>query len=195
MKSFNLNVPDDKAQEFAKEMVALIQKHGVTVENQKELNALVPITERVKTFDDAVRELGEDHPHVNAYRACSETLDSPEYDRDLLAYLKIRIVVTALNEGWEPKFTEDEYRYAPWFYLYTQEEIDKLDDEDRGRVVGRSDHNANASAGVAYSYSDYASSGSFTFHGGRLCFKNRELAEYAGKQFIDIWSDYVLNQR
>lgn len=192
MKSFNLNVPDEKAQEFAKEMVALMQKHGVTVENQKELNLLVPITERVKTFDDAVRELGEDHPHVKAYRACSEALDSPENDRDLLAYLKIRIVVTALNEGWEPKFTEDEYRYAPWFNLYTQEEIDKMDEEQRGRVLGRSYSYALAYAGVAYSDTNLASSYSNTSHGGRLCFKTRELAEYAGQTFIQLWADLML---
>ncbi len=192
MKSFNLNVPDEKAQEFAKEMVALMQKHGVTVENQKELNSLVPITERVKTFDDAVRELGEDHPHVKAYRACSEALDSPENDRDLLAYLKIRIVVTALNEGWEPQFVEDEYRYAPWFDLYTQEEIDKMDEEQRGRVLGRSNYDAYASAGVAYSLTSNASSYSYTFNGGRLCFKTRELAEYAGQTFIQLWADLML---
>lgn len=192
MKSFNLNVPDDKAQEFAKEMVALMQKHGVTVENQKEVNALFPITERVKTFDDAVRELGEDHPYVKAYRACSETLESPEHDRDLLAYLKIRIVVTALNEGWEPKFTEDECRYVPWFELYTQEEIDKLDEEDRSRVLGRSSVSASASAGVACSNTNYASSLSFTFYGGRLCFKSHELAKYAGEAFLDLWADLML---
>ena len=192
MKSFNLNVPDEKAQEFAKEMVALMQKHGVTVENQKELNSLVPITERIKTFDDAVRELGEDHPHVKAYRACSEAPDSPENDRDLLAYLKIRIVVTALNEGWEPQFVEDEYRYAPWFDLYTQEEIDKMDEEQRGRVLGRSNSYADAGAGVAFSVTDYASSYSSTSDGGRLCFKTRELAEYAGQTFIQLWADLML---
>lgn len=192
MKSFNLNVPDDKAQEFAKEMVALMQKHGVTVKNKKELIALFPITERVNTFDDAVRELGEDHPHVKAYRACSETLDSPEHDRDLLAYLKIRIVVTALNEGWEPKFTEGEYRYAPWFDLYTQEEIDKLDDEDRGRAVDRCNNNANAGGGLVCSSAYSASAFSSASVGGRLCFKSHELAKYAGEAFLELWADLML---
>ena len=28
-------------------------------------------------------------------------------------------------------------------------------------------------------------------HGSRLAFKNRELAEYSGKQFIDIYKDFV----
>ena len=40
----------------------------------------------------------------------------------------------------------------------------------RGRVLGRSDHYANAYAGVAYSYTNYASSLSSTYRGGRLCF-------------------------
>ena len=40
----------------------------------------------------------------------------------------------------------------------------------RGRVLGRSYHNASAGAGVAFSYTSYASSGSNSFYGGRLCF-------------------------
>jgi hypothetical protein len=28
--------------------------------------------------------------------------------------------------------------------------------------------------------------------GSRLCFKSRELAEYAGKQFIDIYTDFFI---
>ena len=40
----------------------------------------------------------------------------------------------------------------------------------RGRVLGRSGSNASAYAGVACSYTYYASSYSSTYHGGRLCF-------------------------
>ncbi len=40
----------------------------------------------------------------------------------------------------------------------------------KGRVLGRSHHNANAYAGVAYSYTNLASSYSDTSGGGRLCF-------------------------
>ena len=39
-----------------------------------------------------------------------------------------------------------------------------------GRVLGRSSHIANASAGVAYAGANYASSYSHSYHGGRLCF-------------------------
>lgn len=81
-----------------------------------------PITERVKTFEDACRELGEDHPFVAIYR-CNEDID--ECSADIIAYLKLRIVCAALNEGWEQKLIEDECRWHPWHFLWTTEELEK----------------------------------------------------------------------
>ena len=88
------------------------------------------IMERVKTFEDACRELGEDHPFVSAYTAWikHEEFDDQE---DILAYMKLRIICAALNEGWEPQFTEDEWRYYPWFWLYTQKEINDMDEDEK----------------------------------------------------------------
>lgn len=88
------------------------------------------IMERVKTFEDACRELGEDHPFVSAYTAWikHEEFDDQE---DILAYMKLRIICSALNEGWEPQFTEDEWRYYPWFWLYTQKEINDMDEDEK----------------------------------------------------------------
>lgn len=40
-----------------------------------------------------------------------------------------------------------------------------------------------------------ASSGSSASYGARLAFSNYDLAVYAGKQFIDIWADFVLEIR
>jgi hypothetical protein len=110
-----------------------------------------------------------------------------------VAYIKLKTIVEALNEGWKPQFTEDEYRYFPWFVFYTQKELDDMDEDDKKdiRVLGRSAHNAVAYAGVAYSSAGYASSSSYTYYGGRLCFKNRELAEYAGKQFLAEYMDFI----
>ena len=107
-----------------------------------------------------------------------------DIDVDLDAYLKLRIICAALNEGWEPKFTEDEYRYYPWFYLYTQKEVDAMDDEERSRVVGRGGYNASACCGLACASAGGVSSYSSTSCGSRLAFKTRELAEYAGRQFV-----------
>lgn len=152
------------------------------------------VMERVKTFQDAVNELGDDNPLVQQFVCvCIIAFNnsSVKFDAELDAYLKLRIIAAALNEGWEPQFTEDEYRYYPYFYFYTKEEYEQLSDEDKGRVVGRAGGNANSNGGLVCSSADVASSGSRTGGGVRLAFKTRELAEYAGKQFLDIWADFV----
>ena len=157
-----------------------------------------PVTERIKTFEDAVNELGDDNPLVVLYNNFLEELPNIDEntDGDVLAYLKLRIIVAALNEGWEPKFVKGEYRWAPWFSLLTNEEIDKMDDEDKEkvcRVVGRSSVNALANGGLVYSDAVNASSYSYTSYGSRLAFKTSELAEYAGKQFIEIYRDMMID--
>ena len=152
------------------------------------------VMERVKTFQDAVNELGDDNPLVQQFVCvCNIAFNnsSVKFDADIIAYLKLRIIAAALNEGWEPQFTEDEYRYYPYFYFYTKEKYEQLSDEDKGRCVGRSDDNANADGGLVYAYSDYGSANSYTNYGVRLAFKTRELAEYAGKQFLNIWADFI----
>ena len=53
-----------------------------------------PVTERIKTFEDACQELGEEHPFVVAYRAIE---DIDECSGDIEAYLNLRIIVAAMN--------------------------------------------------------------------------------------------------
>lgn len=92
------------------------------------------IMERVKTFEDACRELGEEHPFVRSYNGYTNNIhENNKNDTDILAYLKLRIICAALNEGWEPQFTEDEWRYYPWFWLYTQKEINDMDEDEKNR--------------------------------------------------------------
>jgi hypothetical protein len=87
-------------------------------------------------------------------------------DTDEAAYKKIKVIVRALNEGWKPDWTnDDEYKYYPWF---------------------------NLSSGSGLSYGDYVDRYSISSVGSRLCFKSSELAEYAGKQFIDLYTDYFI---
>lgn len=80
------------------------------------------VTERIKTFEDACAELGENHPLVTQYMLISGAHKGEELTDDIIAYLKLRIICTAINEGWEPQFTKDECRWKPWFILYTDEE-------------------------------------------------------------------------
>ena len=149
------------------------------------------IKERIKTFEDAVNAIGEDHPLVAQYKAVSSAFKEADNNLHLFAYTRLAIIAEALNEGWRPEYTEDEYRYYPWFGLYTKEEYDKMDEDDkkRCRFVGRSDSSAYAYGGLVVAY--YGSANSGTHIGSRLAFKSRDLAIYCGKQFIDIWINYL----
>lgn len=153
-----------------------------------------PITERVKTFEDACAVLGENHPLIDNFRQWADNVE--DNDPNLKAYIKLRIVCAALNEGWEPKHTEDEERYYPWHWLYTQEEIDDMDIEERKecRMMTTGDY-VTKYAGFASAYSHIAPSNTNALLGSRLCFKNRDLAIYCGKQFINLWADYKLIRR
>ena len=154
-----------------------------------------PVTERIKTFEDACNALGDDHLYVQMFRDIydkSEKAGANE-NRDVVAYLKLRIVAAALNEGWTPDWgNKDEYKWYPWFYILTQEEYDDLDDEEKCRVVGRASYGSNAYGGLVYSYASNVSSTSGSDHGARLAFKTKELALYCGKQFGELWASFLV---
>lgn len=151
-----------------------------------------PVIERVKTFEDAVKELGDNHPLVNIYDTITNEYSEDEM-KPVVDYIKVCIIVAALNEGWVPQFVEGEERWYPWFWLYTNKEMAEMDEAKRAtcRVVGRAGSSAGAYGGLAYAYANYASSISHSNHGARLAFRTEELAEYAGKQFIEEY--YQLN--
>lgn len=150
----------------------------------------LPIQVRVQTFEDAVRELGDEHPAVRTYNSFKYGYSAKE--PDVMAYLKLRIITAALNEGWEPQFTEDERRWYCWYNLISKEDLDSMSEEEKKerRVVGRANNHACAYGGLVYSVAGYVSTFSNTDGGSRLAFKSEELAEYAGKQFIEIYADY-----
>lgn len=186
-KEITIPVPDGKRAEWINGVLTLVDEQKV--DNR-------PVTERIKTFEDACRELGEDHPFVLAYQ--NTNLRDPEVaeeNRDILAYMKLRIIAAALNEGWEPQFTEDEYRYFPWFHFYTKEEYDKLDNEKKGRCVLRSGYYTSSVSGFVSCLASYGASFSVTNFGSRLAFRTRELATYAGKQFTEEWADFMFKPR
>ena len=154
------------------------------------------VTERIKTFADACRELGSDHPFVKAYDGYVSHIHQHDMnDYDLVAYLQLRIITAALNEGWEPQFTKGERRWYFWYDLITKEQYDKLSAEDKSRVVGRGGYLANAYCGLVYASAVYASSYSSTSLGSRLAFKNEKLAAYAGRQFAEIYADFCFKPK
>lgn len=151
-----------------------------------------PVTERIKTYEDACRELGI-KPIDTRVRTFSNQAGDVTLDDNTIAYMKLRTIVEALNEGWKPEFTKDEWRYYPWFYLYTQEEINDMEDSEKKeqRMIDTFDYQTEyAGFGVADSIS--APSDAYASVGSRLCLRSRELAVYCGKQFIKLWADFNL---
>ena len=185
-KQITIPVPDGKRAEWINGVLTLVDEQKV--DNR-------PVTERIKTFEDACNALGDEHPLVTQYRLTAAAYKGDPMTEDFIAYLKLRIIVAALNEGWEPKFTEDEYRYFPWFYFYTKEEYDKLDDEEKGRCVLRSGNNTYSSVGFVFCFANYDASVSYTSFGSRLAFRTRELVAYAGRQFTEEWADFMFKPR
>lgn len=142
-----------------------------------------------KTGSDEMKELlvenfGKDFfsqsviDRIKTYEdACAELGESPideaackklGMNKNDIAYMKLTQIVRALNEGWVAKVYDSEYRYYPWF-----------------------EHNCSPSA-FAFYYSDCDYSNAASGGGSRLCFKSSELADYAGKQFLDLWREFIV---
>lgn len=157
----------------------------------EQFSEALPATERVKTYEDAVWELGNDHPLVEAASSAEWRFTNSE-DKDIIAYLKLRVIVAALNDGWKPQFVPGELRWYPWYELISKDEYDAMseDEKQERRCVGRSSSSAVASGGLVFSFAVYASSYSSAGYGSRLAFKSEALAEYAGKQFAELFANF-----
>jgi hypothetical protein len=129
-----------------------------TIYEAKTSTTSQPITERVKTFDDACKVLGLEKVNVGV-----EGLDDDT--SSIVAYTKIVIISKALNEGWQPDWTDSSQRkYVPW-----------------------SEHKS----GFRLAFGGYGAWTTITNVGSRLCFKTAELAKYAATQFADIYNDFL----
>ena len=157
----------------------------------EQFSEALPATERVKTYEDAVWELGNDHPLVEAASSAEWRFTNSE-DKDIIAYLKLRVIVAALNDGWKPQFVPGELRWYPWYELISKDEYDAMseDEKQERRCVGRSNNNAYAYGGLVYSNASNALSYSYASVGSRLAFKSEALAEYAGKQFAELFANF-----
>lgn len=153
-----------------------------------------PITERVKTFEDACKELGEDHKLVQQFKAIQEAIAE---DKEATAYFKLGIITAALNEGWEPDFTNnEEYRYYPYLCLWSKEELELKTDawkDERNLQLwfGGGGSYYGAECGLAAATSNNAWSYAYAGLSARLGHKTEDLAIYSGKQFTELWANYA----
>lgn len=157
----------------------------------------------IQTFDDACAALGyaENNKMISDYYYAltitskeTEEAFAERFGADMLAYMKLRIITAAINEGWEPKFTEDEWRYYPWFYLFTEEEYSRFSEEKKQRCVLRACYYANAYGGLVYASAVDASTNSNTYVGARLAFESEEKAKHAGVYFKELWADFCFRE-
>ena len=185
MKEIKLQIPDGKNVKWVDGVLTLVDEKPQDV------------TERIKSFEDALDELevraanGDNTAKMLYDDWHNVTTDSD----DLIAYLQLRIITAALNEGWEPQFTKGERRWYFWYDLITKEQYDKLSAEDKSRAVLRGGSSSNANSGLVYARAYVASSLSHTNSGSRLAFKSEKLAAYASKQFIDIYADFCFRTK
>lgn len=119
-----------------------------------EKNLYEKITDRVKTFEDACEAIS-----LSAFETTS--FDTP----DDIAYKKLKIISKALNEGWEPDWSNsNQYKYVPYF---------------------------KHKSGFGLAFNDCVIWDTGTDVGSRLCFKTEELAKYAAIQFADLYNDFL----
>lgn len=196
MGEIKVTVPDGKKAEW-KELNGVTVLTLVDADNNQQSEYVPdprPVTERIKTFEDACDDLNR--RAMAGDKLANDLMTDLQFNSprtpDLLAYIQLRIITYALNEGWVPQFTEDEYRYYPYFYLYTQKEIDEMSEDDKAQLLYVGGYaNNGARCGLSSSASDIAFSYSSAYIGARLAFKSSELAKYAGRQFAALWSALV----
>lgn len=193
MGEIKVTVPDGKKAEW-KELNGVTVLTLVDADNNQQSEYVPdprPVTERIKTFEDACDDLNRRAQAGD--KLANDLMTDLQFNSprtpDLLVYIQLRIITYALNEGWVPQFTEDEYRYYPYFYLYTQKEIDDMSEDDKAQLLFVGGHaSSGARCGLSYASSHHGFSSSITYIGARLAFKSSELAKYAGNQFREIYS-------
>ena len=147
----------------------------------------------IKTYEDACEALSvepifnEPNPIMNLYGV------EYEVEPHIIALMKLETISRALwGKDWmpEPDASGSKLFYYPVFALYTQQEIENMDEDERGGLLSAgAGHGAYAGFGFLYTYarSSYADA----YSGFRLCQEDSEKAKYFGKQFLELWAEYL----
>jgi len=140
----------------------------------------------------------DDYKSIQTYKDACIALNVdpviPEMVPDhIKALMKLETISRALwGKNFQPKPDAEgkDYYYYPWFALYTKNEIDDMDDDDRGALLF-----AYADDGAFAGFGGLSTNGrSSNAHAGigfRLCQETDEKATYFGRQFIELWAKYL----
>lgn len=152
----------------------------------------------IKTYEDACEALGispisttEQDDDNDVVQTDTEHYVFPKH---LVALYKLETISKALWGKWQPKpdAKGGEYYYYPWFALWTDEEIKREADDFKKKgalLAARADGGSSAGFGSLRANSRSSDAGASI--GFRLCQETEEKAMYFGRQFIDLWAEYL----
>lgn len=147
----------------------------------------------IKTYEDACEALSvepifnEPNPIMNLYGV------EYEVEPHIIALMKLETISRALwGKDWmpEPDASGSKLFYYPVFALYTKSEIDNMDEDERGGLLSAT-ATYGAFAGFGCLLTSNRSSYALAHYGFRLCQETREKALYFGKQFLELWAEYL----
>lgn len=147
----------------------------------------------IKTYEDACEALGvepifnEPNPIMNLYGV------EYEVEPHIIALMKLETISRALwGKTWKPEPDADgsKWFYYPVFTLYTQQEIENMDEDKRGGLLSAGAV-SGAAAGFGCLRTFARSSGAYAYGGFRLCQEDSEKAKYFGRQFLELWAEYL----
>ena len=176
-----------KTIELNEDQIKLVYKNAPTevraeirVSLGEDFSKVLPIMERVKTLDDALAELSTENNPVKAREHCY--LYRVEGTADLQAYLDLRVIVAALNEGWEPNINPVDELWYPRFSTIEENATERADCAliaDGFFLVCDGAVKSGGTEGGFHTALPQPLS---------LAFKSEKIAKYAGSQFVEFYA-------
>lgn len=137
----------------------------------------------IKSYEDACEALG-----VSPIQP-----EKMNVSKHIVALMKLETISKALwGKDFDPKPDPkgEKCFWYPYFALYTQDEIEGLDEAQRGALLSASAI-YGTTAGFGYLDTNTRSSYASAYLGFRLCQETEEKAQYFGTQFIELWAEYL----
>ena len=137
----------------------------------------------IKSYEDACEALG----------ASPIQPEKMNVSKHIVALMKLETISKALwGKDFDPKPDPkgEKCFWYPYFSLYTQDEIEGLNEAQRGALLSAY-ASYGTSAGFGSLYTSYRSSIAYAYIGFRLCQETKEKAQYFGTQFIELWAEYL----
>lgn len=137
----------------------------------------------IKSYEDACEALG-----VSPIQP-----EKMNVSKHIVALMKLETISKALwGKDFDPKPDPkgEKCFWYPYFALYTQDEIEGLNEAQRGALLSAHAHTGTG-AGFGYLIANSRSSHALAHIGFRLCQETEEKAQYFGTQFIELWAEYL----